>query len=114
MITISTDENNDIFLDDSNSISFSKDKEAIANIMTNITRTQTGELMYDNSRGIPYMETVFSNPVNIDIFEASLINSVEKIDNVVNVKSIEFIANNEILEYNMEVNTNFGEVIVNG
>lgn len=55
VLTIATNSDNDIYMDNFHNIAFSEDKKALSNVVLNAVRTNRGELQYDLSAGIPYL-----------------------------------------------------------
>ncbi len=114
MKTIATDKNNDLFIDAGGSIAIVSDIDALANISKNAVLTNRGELTYNVQFGIPYMNTIFADVANTDIFQASIIQTLESLDGVERISSFAFEINNGIYSYQVEETTEFGTVVLNG
>lgn len=114
MKTIATDNNNDLYIDDGGSIAIVSDIDALANISKNAVLTNKGELTYNIQFGIPYMETIFADVANTDIFQASIIQTLESLEGIERVSSYSFEINNGIYSYQVEETTEYGTVVLNG
>lgn len=95
-------------------ISFVTDKESFANIIGDAVRTLVGELQLDIERGIPYLETVFNSPRDIELWKHYVRKTVEEFDFVVSIDSFitEWDAANNLLKYSLRITTTKGEVEV--
>lgn len=115
MITLATDTNNDIFLNDKGFISIAEDKAAIANIALNNTRTLQGEDDLDLQNGIPYFDVLFNDKPELDLFKEFVKVQIEKITGVKQVKDFELAINGSTLSYALNIELLDGtEVSLNG
>lgn len=114
MITISTDQNNDIFIDSSGNIATSQNINALANISKNKVLTTLGEPEYNQLDGIPYFETIFTDTPKIDLFQAAVIDTLETLDNVQRVYGFEYTQENGIFSYSLIEKTTYGDIQING
>lgn len=114
MITISTNSNNDIFINSSGDISTSVDINALANVSKNKVLTNYGEPEYNQLEGIPYFDTIFTDTPKIDLFQAAIVKSLESLDDVNRVSNFDYSQNNGIFSYSLIEHTTFGEVQLNG
>lgn len=114
MITISTNENNDIFIDSTGNIATSEDIQALANVSKNKALTTLGEPEYNQLDGIPYFETIFTDTPKIDLFQAAMINSMESQEEVQRVSNFEYTVNNGVFSYSLIEKTTYGDITING
>lgn len=114
MITISTNENNDIFLDSSGNIATSTDINALANISKNKVLTTLGEPEYNQLEGIPYFETIFTDIPKIDLFQAAVIDTLESLDEVQRVTNFDYEQNNGVFSYSLIGKTIYGDIELQG
>lgn len=114
MKTIATNDNNDIFIDAGGNIAIYSDIAALANISKNAVLTNSAELEFNTEKGIPYMETVFSDNVNTDIFQANIIRTLEALEGVERVSSFTYELKDGIYSYSVQIITELGTVVVNG
>lgn len=114
MITISTNENNDIFLDSSGNIATSTDINALANVSKNKVLTTLGEPEYNQLDGIPYFETIFTDTPKIDLFQAAVIDTLESLNEVQRVTNFDYEQNNGVFSYSLIEKTTYGDIQLNG
>lgn len=89
-------------------------KEAYAQIINAKMRTQRGELQLNLMGGIPYMETVFKNRSLIPIWESEVILMLEDLPFVKSVKNFEYTVEEGTVKYTAEIETDSGEITING
>lgn len=114
MITISTNENNDIFLDSSGNIAMSTDINALANVSKNKVLTTLGEPEYNQLDGIPYFETIFTDTPKIDLFQAAVIDTLESLDAVQRVTNFDYEQNNGVFSHSLIEKTTYGDIELQG
>lgn len=114
MITISTNENNDIFTDTTGNISTSENISALANISKNKVLTTLGEPEYNQLDGIPYFETIFTDTPKIDLFQAAVVDALESLDGVQRVSNFEYTQNNGVFSYSLLETTTYGNITLEG
>lgn len=112
--TIATDDNNDIRLDGLNNIAMSEDAPAVANIVKNRQRTVIGEIQYNIDEGIPYFTTVFCHPTNVPMFEKFINDNALQTPGVTDVLNLTVNVREDTVNFNMNLQTEFGKVSVNG
>lgn len=114
MITIATNDNNDIFINTSGNIATSNDIVALANVSKNRVLTNLGEPQYNQQFGIPYFETIFTDNPTIDLFQASIIQILEEQEEVNRVSNFDYSQENGIFSYKLTENTIYGDIEING
>lgn len=114
MITITTNEINDFYIDSRGNIATSEDIEALANVSKNKVLTNLGEPEYNQQDGIPYFETIFTDTPKIDLFQAAVVKSIESLDDVQRVSNFEYTVNNGVFSYSLIEKTSYGDIQING
>ena len=114
MKTIALNEVNDIYIDKSGNLVIAEEKEALRQICLTATRTVYGELPFNTNFGIPYFDILYTGKSNLDLFRFYLQRIILSIENILSIKSIKFVTNNNQLSYNIIVNSSFGELSING
>lgn len=114
MITITTNNNNDIFIDKYNNLSMTSNIDALANVIKNVILTRYNELLYNQEKGVKYFETIFNDKPDITSFQVSIIKEVLKVDKVLKVINFKYEIINNLFKYELLIQTEFGEVIING
>lgn len=112
--TLSTDSNNDLFLNREGNISVSRDLEAVLQNCEHAVKVRRGELVLDVEGGIPYFQIVFNGIPNPIQFEAAVRSTLLQQDGVIEVTSFTMIQEGNSLQYTAVIRTSFGEGIVNG
>lgn len=115
MKTILTDKNNDIYLSNFN-IAIGADKTAVSQIIDNVLRTQRGELSYDTTRGIPYLETVLGDNPDVDLWSSYMVGAIKGVGYVERVISFVPQVDNSTntLSFLSRVSTIYGDYTING
>lgn len=114
MLSIATDENNDIFLDAFGNLATVNGIEAVAQICRNKVLTTYGELVYGTNEGVPYFETVFTDTPNLELFQNAIVETLQAVEGVVRVKSFEYSVTGGTLSYTAEIQTVYGDMVLNG
>lgn len=114
MITVATNQDNDIYLDISGNLAISKDNQARANIATNKARTLYKEITLDQQAGIPYFDVVF-NRFDIKLFKQFLFQELETIEGIYRVTDFAYSTEGGVLTYQATLLTQDNEeVTING
>lgn len=114
MITIVTNSDNDIYIDNIGNMATQTDIKALANVSRNIVLTTLGEPEYNQTDGIPYFETIFTDTPKIDLLQAAQVKALEKLEDVNRVSNYEYEQANEVYSYSLIEHTTFGEIQING
>lgn len=64
--------------------------------------------------GIPYFSTVFTDPPNIELFQNAVVQALQNVEDVTQVKSFEYSVNGGTLSYTAEIQTTYGDMTLNG
>lgn len=112
MTTFSTDSSNDLHLDQNGQIAISSGRNAYGEIITAAIRTLVGELQLDIERGVPYLSTSFGG--NIAGWKASVRNIINRYDFVNSIESFNYTIDGNVLNYKIVIDTDDGEVTVEG
>ena len=112
MKTLLTDENNDLYLVNFG-LAFGEDKKAVAQIVNNVLRTQRGDVSYDTSRGIPYLETVLGDNPDISLWSSYMISAIKSIEYVQRVISFIPKVQDNTLTYTSRISTIYGDFNTN-
>lgn len=113
MQTIAINENNDIYIDDSGNLAIKKDLPALGDIYINKIQTLKNELLYSD-KGIDYFNTIFANPTYPDLFQNELQNEIVNTESTISIDSFESKQENDIYKYVAKIQTEYGELYING
>ncbi len=114
MITIATNENNDIYTDASGNLAMLTDINALANVSKNVILQTYGEAEYNQESGIPYFKTIFTDTPKIDLLQAAQISTLENLEDVNRVSNYEYKQQNGVYSYSLTEHTTFGDIQING
>lgn len=118
MKTIAINSNNDIYIDSSNNLAIKTDINAMGDILINKSQLNQGELLYDETKGIDFMGTIFNSPSNIDLYQSQLTDLIENSDEVIKLYSFETQITNtpktQTLNYTAEILTEYGNITLYG
>lgn len=111
-LTIAVNNENDIYLVNGD-IATVDSTEAKAQIISAILNTRRGELQLDTERGIPYFETVFDSPSNVQLWRAYCMKAVTELEFVSSILSFdhEIDYSRSMLRYSMRIKLDTGEEI---
>lgn len=109
MITLSVDENNDIFLGTVKNLAISSDKDALTQACTQATSVLTEELAYATTSGINYPGFVWSVP-DMMLFESNVINALLSLDGVNDVSNFLVTRDGDKMNYTCNVHTIYGDI----
>lgn len=112
MRSLLTDENNDLFLVNYG-LAIGEDKQAVAQIVNNVLRTQRGEVDYDTSRGIPYLETVLGDNPDVNLWSSYMISAIKSIEYVSRILSFIPSVDGNILTFTSRISTIYGDININ-
>lgn len=117
MITIKTDENNDMFLDENNNLAMFNDITdnasnlgALLNVVKNVVQTHRYEIQLDMNKGIPYMSTIFDNGAYLSLWKSYMVEEISNVENVNYIESFttEYDPSKYTLSYKCFINSKFG------
>ena len=114
MKTIAINSNNDIYINTSGNLVIKDDLEAMGDILVNKCQTNLGELLFNQVKGIDFFNTIFANPVYIDLFQHQLVTQIEETDRVDKIENYDAEISKNVYTYKTKVQTEFGEVNLNG
>lgn len=90
-------------------------KEAIAQVVEAILKTQRGELQLDTDRGIPYFETVFTSRRYAPLWASYMEDAIRGCEYVKSLDNFTYAPNGETMNYRADFTTVNGETeSVNG
>lgn len=114
MLSIITDENNDLQLDAVGNIKMDVGAEAYRQHLINRIRLQQYEYPYDLIRGINWLGYVLGHNVNLAIWESQLLELVNGISFVNEIVDWRYEIDNTNLQFKLVVDTDYGEIELKG
>ena len=111
-LTLTTNENNDIFIGDDGNLSTSRGIEAVKFIAKGVAETQRGEIVLDVEKGLPNFESLWNGVPNIPQYEAALRLALSEVQGVESIESL-VVANVEgVFKYTAVLKTTAGLVTI--
>ena len=77
-------------------------------------RQQIGELQYNQTKGVEYLNNVFSGNPNYQAFEFQARREIEKVQGVTRVEDFSYLLSEGVLSYTATIKTIFGKGAING
>ncbi|MBR2659348.1 hypothetical protein IKD60_01160 [Candidatus Saccharibacteria bacterium] len=115
MITLQTNENNDLFVDAAGNIAIAGGDLAAMQTVRHAVLTNRGELPLDQQAGVAYFDTVFCDTPNLESFRQNVQQVAEQVNEVQQISDFELQNQDGVLRYQMKVTLKDGsEVTVNG
>lgn len=107
---------NDLQVDAFGNLLMTNDLIALLNVIRCAVQTNMGELQYNVNKGVPHLQTIFSNPSLEQVWKSYLQSTIEAIDGVISVQFIEteFDHQKSILTYTTSIITIYGTGEING
>jgi hypothetical protein len=113
MRSFETNVNNDIFIRNGQ-LAIATDLSAVLKTCQQVAKAQLGEMVLAQDRGVPNFETVWTSRANIVQFEAFLRRVILSVEGVTGIRSLETIAQGDVLSYVAEIETIYGSGQING
>ena len=86
--------------------------EAAAQIISSTLKVQLGEYRYNQKKGVEYMNNAFMGNPNYQLFEFQCRTQIKALSFVSKINSFEYELNDDVLSFNMNVSTIYGNVTV--
>ncbi len=114
-------DSNDIYIDDTNNLAMffgSKSNRAgliaVEQACKTVSLAQLGEMVLFTTRGMPTLQSVFNANPNLAIYQAALAAALLQVVGVIAVQSIVFTKTGNVLNYVAEIQSQYGELTING
>ena len=114
MISIITDDNNDIQLDAVGNIKMDSGAEAYRQHLINRIRLQQYEYPYDLTRGINWLGYVLGHDVNLAMWQTQLLELVNSVPFVKSIVDWRYEIEETNLQFKLVVDTDYGEIELKG
>lgn len=114
MLCFINDDNNDLQLDSLGNIRLEEGIEAYRQVLVNVLRLQQFEYPYDLSQGINYLGYVLGEDVNLVAWESQVFEQLSKLSFVKSVEDWKYEVEENVLRFNLSVNTDLGIIEIKG
>ncbi len=108
MISFARDSNNDLFLNSKNDISMNTGLDACLQACESAVSTILGEKIYNQNDGIPAFNIIWNGVPNLAQARIAIIDTIQKVDNVIEVSNFDFVATDNEFKYTATIKTTFG------
>ena len=112
MITIATNNSNDIYLGQDGNLAMARDMGAVSQGCTHISQVLLGELPYAQTRGIPFFDIGFKSSPDLSLYQVYLTKLLLTVPHVNRVDSLTFKSEGENLSYEAYISTDYGEGVI--
>ncbi len=112
--TFLTNTDNDLYLENDGSLAFGRGLPAIIAACETATKAQLGEMVLQTGQGIPNFQTVWVGTPNFSLYNSYIIKTLESIEGVQEVQSLDLSILNNVLNYVATIKTTFGNAVING
>lgn len=112
--TLGINANNDLYLGPDGNIVLLSGLDAVVTACKNACLTQLGECVLQQGIGLPNFQTVWVGVPDIAIWQSYLQNVILAVEGVTQVTSITISAQNNVLSYVAEIQTIYGNTVING
>lgn len=108
MRTIAVNSNNDIYIDSSGNLAMVEGIDAILQQCEQAASIRLGELPYNQSKGIPFFDNVFTDSPDLALYDMYLRKQFNSVTGVVRVINIGFKQEGDVLSYEAVIETIYG------
>ena len=112
--TLQLNENNDLFLNSSNSLTMLSGIQAVAAACNTAAQTQLGECVLQTGQGLPNFQAIWVGVPDYAIWQNYLENTLLNVAGVATVQSVKLTQTEGVLSYIAEITTVYGPVTVSG
>ena len=109
-----TDENNDLTLDKLGNIRMESGIEAYRQHLINEIRLQQYEYAYDLTKGVNWLGYVLGQTANISMWQSQFLDLITSTPFVKNILDWKYNINGNILQFNLVVDTDLGQIDIRG
>lgn len=112
--TLQLNQNNDLFLNSSNSLTMLTGINAVAAACNTAAQTQLGECVLQTGVGLPNFQSLWVGVPDYAIWQSYLENTLLNVPGVASVQSITLSQLQGVLNYVAEINSIYGAATVQG
>ncbi len=112
IITIQTDDLNDILIKDGRNIVFINGAAACAQSLQNKGLMRLGEDQYNIEDGVDYFGTIFTPQPNYDAARATISENILAVPDVLSIQTLTINVIADVFTYTAEINTIYGAINV--
>ena len=110
--TLACDSNNDLYIDKYGNIAIVSGRQSVLECCAHAMKTISKECVFDQPRGIPYFEAVWSGSPNIQQFNFASIQALSAVADVVSVPDFTSVVSDNKVSYRAVIETIYGTGII--
>lgn len=116
VLTLGGNENNDIYIGSDGQLVMLEGVDAIADACSTATRAQLNEMIYATQSGIPNFQVLWVGSPDYQLWKAAIIATLESVEGVVQVNSLNITINNNKASYVAQIITIYSQtpITING
>lgn len=114
MITLDTDQNNDLIRIPNGNVSLIRGINATGQVAEQYAKAIRGEMVFKYDEGVPAFDVVFGANLQIFQFEAAMRERILSAPNVSSIQSFEVTQDGDVLRYTATIETIDGITTING
>lgn len=123
MLSILTDDNNDIYLDATDStgdaihgsmLKMENGAEALRQVIVNRLRLQLGEYQYNTARGVDYTGLLLTDTPLVRLWEKQVLDIVNSIPEIKTINKWNYGLDGNVFKFELTVDTEYGIIEIKG
>lgn len=114
MITLETDENNDLVRVPGGNVSLIRGIKATGQTAAQFAKSVRNEMIFKYDEGVPFFDVVFGTNLQIFQFEAAMRERILQAPNVIAIREFEATQDGDVLRYTATIETIDGLTAING
>lgn len=105
---LAVNSDNDLFLDATGNIAMASGLYSVEQAAEHAMKTVLAECIFDQQRGIPYFQAVWSGQPSLQQFNFAGISAIQEVDGVLTVSDFQSTLSGESLVYSATIETAYG------
>lgn len=114
MMTFDINNENDIYLSNRGNLAVVTAEKAVKNVCAHYAKALRGEMIHKIDKGMPFWKTTFGRQSDIPLFESVFRERMSEISDVIAVSDFTATLTDNTLSYQAEIQTQYGEITLNG
>ncbi len=106
--TFGTNSNNDLYIGSDGNLVVDSGQQAVEDACATATKMQLGEAIYQTTLGMPTFQSVWNGVPNLAVYENYLRRTIQAVEGVVRVVSIDVAVANNTLAYRATIESQYG------
>ena len=112
--TLAVDSNNDIYVGSDGNLAIAENIDATMQNAAQAVKAQLGEMILAIDQGMPNFQTIWNGAPNVPQFEGYLRATILAVENVLEIQDLTIVSLNGTLQYQAQILTSYGSMVLNG